>query len=211
MPIKGRILFIQSLSSPALCWRPHVRSLRNSGHVSHQLPQGQDPTQTWKSSGQKESLDSSCVHLESGWRKSQHLTALAALQNFTIHNSHVRGYISFFIKYIGPFHQLPLLVHLATCSFYELLKFQHHLEKSRKQNDVQDPLKHISATRIWAPCVKAERTRANRQGSWASTPESNTQHILNSFLLTVCKVLKLKSWCKCSKPPCFHLGAKSTQ
>lgn len=69
----------------------------------------------------------------SGWRKSQRLTALAALQNFTIHNPHVRKSISFFIKYMGPFHKLLLLVHLATCSFYELLEFQHQLEKSRRQ------------------------------------------------------------------------------
>lgn len=64
--------------------------------------------------------------------ESQRLTALAALQNFTRHNPRVRGSISFFIKYIGPFHKLLLLVHLATHSFYELLKFPDHLEKPRK-------------------------------------------------------------------------------
>lgn len=60
------------------------------------------------------------------------LTALAALQNFTRHNPRVRGSISFFIKYIGPFHKLLLLVHLATHSFYELLKFLDNLEKPRE-------------------------------------------------------------------------------
>lgn len=63
---------------------------------------------------------------------SQCLTALAALQNFTRHNPHIRGSISFFIKYIGPFHKLLLLVHLAIHSVYELLKLLDHLEKPRE-------------------------------------------------------------------------------
>lgn len=64
--------------------------------------------------------------------ESQRFTALAALQNFTRHNPHVRGSISFFIKYTRPFHKVLLLVHLATCSFYELLELLDHLEKPRK-------------------------------------------------------------------------------
>lgn len=68
--------------------------------------------------------------------ESQRLTVLAALQNFTRHNPHVRGSISFFIKYIGLFHKLLLLVHLATHSFYELLEFPDHVEKPRKTADL---------------------------------------------------------------------------
>lgn len=97
------------------------------------FPRARISPQTWKNSGQKESLASSCMcSKKASGAESQCFTAPAALQNFTRHNPHVRGSVSFFIKYTRPFHKVLLLVHLATCSFYELLEFLDHLEKPKK-------------------------------------------------------------------------------
>lgn len=136
--------------------------------------------------------------------RSQCLTALAALQNFTRHNPRIRGSISFFIKYIGPFHKLLLLVHLATHSFYELLKLLDHLEKNH--NDVLATANNPLCLPGLGHCVPAHRAAGFQP------LQGNMQRLFNPVLLTACKILESYSGDKSPKPRClyaFHFRPKS--
>ena len=160
------------------------------------FPRARISAQTWKRPGQKESLDSHCVRSQrAAGAESQRLTALAALQNFTRHNPHVRGSISFFIKYIGLFHKLLLLVRLATPSFYELLEFPDHLGKPRKTAELnRNDARATGDSLLCHPGLGTARDSTGGQSQQTQQPDFITCREAHGIFLTRFFLLSTRFW-----------------